>query len=68
MTADYEFASDVKYVAMKSDDNILYGGMKLLGPNQEQIFDFIWTNSGGWTELIEVPDGTRIVGMKMDAE
>ena len=53
MPADYEFTNDIKYVSMQAstEEPGNYSGIKLLGPNREQIFDFIWSWGGAWTEF-----------------
>ena len=59
--------TEIRYVSMRvEDESSFYDGLKLLGPDKETIFDVIWSYSGSWSSLYEVPVGTQIVGIKCD--
>ena len=59
--------TEIRYVAMRVEqESSFYSGIKLLGPDKETIFDVIWSYSGSWSGLYEVPVGTQIVGVKCD--
>ena len=58
---------EIRYVAMKvTDEDSFYSGIKLLGPEGETIYYYVWNSAGRWTDEQEIPAGTQIVGLKCD--
>ena len=57
----------IGFVQMKvKQESSPYYGLRLLDPNREIIFELLASNGGSWTDEVEVPPGTQIVGLRCD--
>ena len=57
-------------VSMRMPNNVLYHGLRLYDESLSTIVDSTWVNNedAEWTSLLEIPKGSRIIGLKCDTD